>query len=121
MGPCDGMQGTILPGGYTSLVVNPGPSCFQAEMEWELTSVDASASETLGKVKLNLQPGRAVFVRLERGKGFLTTFVLRPINPEVAKPEIGRCRQTIPLSSEEMFRALEEEAHPKPAAFGSHG
>jgi hypothetical protein len=119
-GACDGPPGEILPGGYTSLVVNPGPNCFRGVRTWDSIG-SSSVSEILGKVELNLQPGHAAFVRLERGKGFLTSFVLRPINPEAARPEIGRCRQTIPLSTEEMVRALEEEAHPKPAAAGSHG
>jgi hypothetical protein len=68
-------------------------------------------------MELNLQPGHATFVRLEHGRNLLfSRFVLRPMTPEAAKPEIGRCRQTIPLSVEEMRRVWEKEAHPKRTA-----
>jgi hypothetical protein len=116
VGTCDGPQGSILPAGYISLVVNPGPNCFRAERQWELTD-NAFAIESLAQMELNLQPGHASFVRLERGRNLLfSRFVLRPMTPEAAKPEIGRCRQTIPLSTAEMMRVWEEEARPKRAA-----
>jgi hypothetical protein len=95
--PCGGMGKAILPGGYTSFVVEPGQSCFQVEKEWSLASFDASVSELLAKVDLNSQPGHSVFARLEYEGGFLSSRgELRLIPPEVATPEIGRCRRTIP-------------------------
>lgn len=107
VGLCDGSQGEILPGGYTSFVVNPGPGCFRAERSWDMTS-SSWVSENLGEVKLTFQPGHAAFVRLERRKGFFTPgFGLRTMSPEAAKPEIGKCRQTVPFSTDEIFRATE--------------
>jgi hypothetical protein len=68
-------------------------------------------SEILGGAKLNLQPGHAAFLRLERGKGFFTpSFVLRTIPPEAAKPEIGKCRQTIPMSTDEILQAMKKSS-----------
>jgi hypothetical protein len=108
VGTCDGPPGEILPSGYLSLVVNPGPACFRAERTWDLTR-SSWVSEPFDDLKLNLQPGHAAFVRLERRKWgpFLSSFGLRAMPPEVAKSEIGQCRQTIPLSTEESLQVEE--------------
>jgi hypothetical protein len=93
----------ILPGGYTSIVVNPGFSCFRAGWRWEYSYDWASAVEILSKEQLNLQPGHSAVLRLERGNLFTPSFVLRWINTEAARPEIGKCRQTLPLSTAEIL------------------
>src|SRR5829696_1142749 len=71
VGTCEGegLSQEILPGGYAALVVEPGPSCFQAEVTSELmrsqTSMShAYVSRPLGNVELNAEPGRTFFIRL---------------------------------------------------------
>jgi hypothetical protein len=104
VGPCKGLGGEIYPGGYMALIVEPGPSCFQADIQWDLIPAPGSADALLGKAEWNGEPGHSVFLRLERGRGLLTpSFVLRLIKPEEANPEIRRCRRSIPLSPGESY------------------
>ncbi|HET9213012.1 MAG TPA: hypothetical protein VFR03_21575 [Thermoanaerobaculia bacterium] len=95
---CDNGGNEILPGGYTSFVVEPGSSCFQAEASWDLWLDGAFVSEQLGKVEIRTEAGHSSFIRLERKKGFLPPgYGLRWMAPEAAAPEIRRCRQSTPL------------------------
>jgi len=108
IGPCDNISDQILPGGYTALVVEPGPSCFQAEIQWELADLDGDVSGNgsldLGKVEFNSLSGHSSFVRVEQEKSLLLPHVgLRLVKPEAANAEIGKCRRSIPLSAEEIF------------------
>lgn len=93
----------VLPGGYNSFVVEPGPSCFQAERQWEFAAGRGSADEDLGKVEIKSEPGHSYFIRLERKRVlFLSRFALRRIEPAAAEPEIRKCRRSVPLSLEEI-------------------
>ncbi|MFL6232693.1 MAG: hypothetical protein ACJ76N_06120 [Thermoanaerobaculia bacterium] len=93
----------VLPGGYTSFVVDPGPSCFQAEVSWDLPLEGASAIEDLGKAQISNEPGERFFFRIAQDEGpFLSHFGLQPVKPEIADSEIRRCRRSIPLSFEEI-------------------
>jgi hypothetical protein len=104
----------ILPGGYTAHVVGPGPSCFQAETRLQFMNGRGSVSRPLGNVELNADPGRTFFLRIEQEKGLLTSrAVLRSVNPEVAGPEIRRCRRSVPLTPEEMIQQYIEETMPE--------
>jgi len=116
VGTCEGGTQEILPGGYTALVVEPGPSCFQAEVHSGLMRSQTSMSQTstsviqdLGSVELNAEPGRTVFIRLEQERLLLISrTVLRLVKPDVAGREISRCRRLIPLTPDEMVRQMEE-------------
>jgi hypothetical protein len=111
VGPCEDWNQEILPGGYTALVVEPGPSCFEAEALSELRYTQAaSVGQHLGSVELNAEPGRTVFIRLEQERRLLISrTVLRPVKPDVARPEISRCRRSIPLTPDELYRQFLEE------------
>jgi hypothetical protein len=103
VGPCDETLKAVLPEGYTSFVVEPGPSCFQAERRWEFAAGKGSVSQDFGKVELKSEPGHSSFLRLAQEEGRLMShFVLRRIEPDVAGPEIRRCRRSIPFSIEEI-------------------
>jgi hypothetical protein len=113
--PCEGLSQEISPGGYTTFVVDPGPSCFQAEAQSELLQgrrSSVSVSQSLGSVELNAEPGRTFFIRLEQGRlPLIPRIVLRRVKSEVADPEIRRCHRLIPLTPDEMARQyLEEKA-----------
>lgn len=114
VGICEGSIQEILPGGYTALVVEPGPSCFQAEVQSELMHSQSSmsqafVSQSLGSVELNAEPGRTYFIRLGQERLLLISrTVLRLVKPAVAGREIGRCRRSIPLTPDEMVRQMEE-------------
>lgn len=105
----------ILPGGYTVRVVEPGASCFQAEARSELMEgrASASVSQELGSAELNAQAGRTFFLRIEQGKGLLTSRNdLRLVKPEIAMPEIRRCRRSIPLTNDDLRRLYAEGKGP---------
>ncbi|HYO13608.1 MAG TPA: hypothetical protein VE685_10485 [Thermoanaerobaculia bacterium] len=112
---CEGWSEEILPGGYTAVVVEPGPSCFEAEALSELkytpaASVGASVGQSLGSVEINAEPGRTFFIRLEQERRLLISGIaLRPVKPEIAGPEIRRCRRSIPLTLDELYRQSLEE------------
>jgi hypothetical protein len=104
----------ILPGGYMAHVMDPGPSCLQAEARSHFMNGRGSVSRPLGNVELNAEPGRTFFLRLEQEEGLLTSrAVLRLVDPEVAGPEIRRCRRSIPLTPEEMIQQYMEETMPE--------
>jgi hypothetical protein len=104
IGPCEEGIQEILPGSYRTFVMEPGPVCLQAERISELAHIDnASVIRHLANVALTATPDHPSFVRLEQRPAFLTSgIVLRPVNPEVAGPEIKRCRQLLPLKDDEM-------------------
>ena len=103
VGPCEGLSQEILPGGYTAIVVEPGPSCFQAEVHSELMHSRASVSQSLGSVELNTELGRPFFIRLEQEQLLLISrTILRLVEPDVAGPEISRCRRLVPLTLDEL-------------------
>lgn len=106
--PCQGSdENALLPGGYASWVVEPGPSCFQAEATWDLPISNSFASEQLGKVEIQSEPGHSYFIRLERKRAlFLSRFALRQMEPAAAEPEIRQCRRSVPLSSDEIATGL---------------
>jgi len=96
-------ENALLPGGYAPLVVEPGPSCFQAEATWDLPISDSFASEELGKVEIQSEPGHSYFIRLERKRvPFLSRFALRQMEPAAAEPEIRKCRRSVQLSIDEI-------------------
>lgn len=104
VGPCEEGVQEILPGSYTTFVVEPGPVCLQAEVISELAHIDnASVIRHLANVELTVTPDHPSFVRLEQKPAFLTSgTVLRPVSPAVADPEIKRCRQLVPLTDDEL-------------------
>jgi len=116
VGPCKDMGSEIHLGGYAALIVEPGPSCFQAERSWDLIQANAFVDEFLGKVEWNSEAGHSVFLRLERGRGLLApAFELRLMKPEEANPEIRRCRRSIPLSAEEIDSGIPANGSQPPA------
>lgn len=118
VGSCEGRSDEfwsdeVLPGGYMAHVVEPGPNCFQAEARSELRDSWTSVSLLLGKVELNAEPGRTFFLRIEQGKGFLTSRNdLRLVKPKIAMPEIRRCRRSVPLTDDDLRRLYAEGKGP---------
>jgi len=110
VGLCEGLSQEILPGGYTELVVEPGRNCFHAEIQSELIDNHGSVSQIFGKVELDAEPGRTFFIRLGQERLLLISrTVLRLVKPDVAGPEISRCRKSIPLTDDEFMRAVLED------------
>lgn len=114
VGPCENLTHEILPSGYTSIFVEPGPNCFKVEAQSDLLNANtmgASVTQDLGSVELNAEPGRTFFIRLERERGSLIARApLRLIEPGVAGPEISRCRRSIPLTGDELYQRLLEQS-----------
>jgi len=111
VGPCEEGSQEILPGSYTTFVLEPGPVCLQADVTSELTHIDSVfVIRHLANVELTVTPDRPSFVRLEQRPAFLTSgTVLRPVNPAVAEPEIKRCRQLVPMTDEEISQVFLRE------------
>ena len=113
VGPCEDSNEEILPGGYTAHIVEPGQSCFQAEVRSELLRDGAFGSfviRPLGIVVLNTSPGRTFFIRLGQEKRFLISrTVFRMAEPDVASSEIRRCRRSVPLTDDELLRLFSAE------------
>ena len=111
VGPCEKGIQEILPGSYTTFVMEPGPSCLHAEMISNLAHIDnASVIRDLADVELTVTPDHPSFVRLEQKPAFLTSgTVLRPVAAAVADPEIKRCRQMVPLTDDEMIQVFQRE------------
>jgi hypothetical protein len=105
VGSCGEAIEWVQPGGYTRLLVPPGRQCFQVERDWQMESINSSASLALDRLDLDVAAGRTLFVRVESGRGFFSEMSLRSVEPAKAKPEIQRCGEMIPLSEEEMRQA----------------
>lgn len=113
-GTCEGLSEEILPGGYTTLDVEPGPSCFNVETRSEIKREDdftgALVIQDLGSVELDVEPGRTFFIRLEQRRlPLISRINPRPVEPAVADPEIRRCRRAIPLTPDELAQQLLQE------------
>jgi len=110
---CGVESSEILPDGYTSFAVEPGPSCFQAVVSWDMGLkpvgfghvglYDSSASEILAEVEIQAEPGRSSYIRLAQKPGFFRSkYDLLQVEPDAARAQIRRCRQSIPLSVQEI-------------------
>lgn len=104
---CEGAYESVLPGGFTWIPVDPGWQCFNAQWRWNLDSISASGGTELASLDLDAEPGQILFVRVEKEGGLLSGVTLRLVEPAKAVPEIGRCRQTIPMTPDEMVQAWE--------------
>jgi hypothetical protein len=113
--PCKGgvESSEILPDGYASFAVEPGPSCFQAVAFWDMGLKhvgfghvgidDSSMSETLAEVEVQAEPGHSSYIRLAQKPGFFRSkYDLLQVEPDAARAQIRRCRRSIPLSDQEM-------------------
>lgn len=103
---CAGAFEPVLPGGFTLIPVDPGRQCFKAEWNWSLDSINAFGGTELAGLDLNVEPGQTLFVRIEKEDGLLSGVTLRLVEPAKAEPEIGRCRQVIPMPPEEAVQEL---------------
>ena len=105
VGLCDGMSEEIEPDRYTTLVLEPGRTCFSAEILWDLLPLDGFAIQEVARVEFNAEASDTVFLRLEQAQTFLISkYLLRQVEPAEAGPEIRRCRRLIPLSPDELAR-----------------
>ena len=103
---CEGAVERVQPGGYARILVSPGRQCFKAEGVWAMESINSTASLEVAILDLNVEAGQTHFVRLEKGRGLLSSgMALRPVEPARAEPEIKRCGQMIPMTEDEMLRA----------------
>ncbi|HKV09131.1 MAG TPA: hypothetical protein VJ725_13395 [Thermoanaerobaculia bacterium] len=115
VGPCEGLIEEILPGGYITLAVEPGPSCFNVEAYSELLETgdgltSATMIQHLGSVELKTKPDRTSFIRLEQRRFPLISRINpRPVEPAVAGPEIRKCRRMVPLTPEELEQQFLQE------------
>lgn len=113
VGTCEGLSEEILPGGYITLDVEPGPSCFEVAAHSELLKANrasATVIQHLGRVELNAERGRTFFIRLEQRRlPLISRINPRLVEPAVAGPEIRKCRQTIPLTPDEITQQLLQE------------
>lgn len=103
VGPCDGVSEEIEPDRYTTLELEPGRACFNAERRWDLLPRDGVASQEVARVEFNTEASHTFFLRLEQVRTFPTSqYLLRQVQPAEADPEIRRCRRLIPLSPVEL-------------------
>jgi hypothetical protein len=103
---CAGAFESVLPGGFTRIPVDPGRQCFHAQWRWNVDSISASVGTELANLDLDVEPGQPLFVRIEKEDGLLSGVTLRLVEPARAEPEIGRCRQTIPMTPDEAAQVL---------------
>jgi len=98
--PSDQISEEIRRGGYTAVVVPPGPASFSAYFYWELTfGVGGSVSQEYGGVKLSLQPNQVLYLRIEQGTRLgLSRFDFLEVEPAVAGSEIRKCRRMEPVT-----------------------
>ena len=106
VGSCEGAFESVLPGGFTWIPVDPGRQCFKADWHWSVDSISASGGTELASLDLNVESGQTLFVRIEKKDGPLSGVALRLVEPAKAEPEIGRCRQVIPMTPDEAAREL---------------
>jgi hypothetical protein len=105
VGPCDGSPEAIEPDHYITLVVEPGPACFSAEVLWNLAPISGLAIQEMAKVEFSVERGHTSFLRLEQVPTLLSSkFALQRIEAPQADPEIRRCRRLIPLTPDELLR-----------------
>jgi hypothetical protein len=102
---CEGAYESVLPGGFTLIPVDPGRQCFNAQWRWNVDSISAFGGTELVSVDLKVKPGQTLFVRVEKEDG-LSGVALRLVEPAKAEPEIGKCRQTIPMTPDEAAKVL---------------
>lgn len=108
VGLCDGLSEEIEPDRYTTLVLEPGPACFSAEIQWDLLPLNGFAIQEVARVELNAEASHTVFLRVEQARTFFPSqYLLRQVEPAEADPEIRRCRRLIPLSPDELARQFE--------------
>lgn len=108
----------VLPGGYATLAVEPGPSCLLAEVILDFGRATVGYSNQ-GQVEVDAKAGQAVFYRLEWERPLLFWAprpVLRPVPPPAAEAEIRRCRRMEPFfpEIEEEIRRAERERGDRP-------
>jgi hypothetical protein len=105
VGLCDGMSEEIEPDRYTTLVLEPGPACFSAEILWDVPPLNGFTIQEVARVELNAEASHTVFLRVEQARTFFTSqYLLRQVEPAEADPEIRRCRRLVPLSPDELAR-----------------
>lgn len=113
VGLCDGTNQEIEPDHYTTLVVEPGRTCFSAEILRDLLPLNSFTIQEVARVELNAEASDTVFLRLEHVPTVFTSqYLLQEVEPSEADPEIRRYRRLIPLSPDEMARKYVTERSP---------
>ena len=105
VGLCDGLSEEIEPDRYTTIVLEPGPACFSAEILWDVLPLNGFAIQEVARVELDAEASHTVFLRVEQARTFFTSqYILRQVEPSEADPEIRRCRRLVPLFPDELAR-----------------